>query len=329
MEVHEIERTGLFTGLDQEQRAQALAAFKPYELGAGEVLLEEGESDRSMLVVVEGELVVSLGGVNLGQIGRGELVGEMALFGSFDRRCATVTTVSPTKVLVLDEEGLRFLRLGDNPLARQLETLALRTVAARLRETDQRIAGRAAGEVLTTNQQRGFLGRIATVLGVGGEMPRTAAPRMLDVLRATHGFAGRDDTVLRAVASRLHMVAVGAGDTVVHEGRAADDAYIVAEGRVGVYCSVGADRFERVATLGPGHVFGVVALTDARARTATCRALEPTYLVRITGAVYSQLESENSVEGRAFRRGLIDALSVQLRLANEHLLTLTARPDLH
>ncbi len=328
MEVHEIERTGLFTGLDQEQRAQALAAFKPYELGAGEVLLEEGESDRSMLVVVEGELVVSLGGVNLGQIGRGELVGEMALFGSFDRRCATVTTVSPTKVLVLDQEGLRFLRLGDNPLARQLETLALRTVAARLRETDQRIAGRAAGEVLTMNQQRGFLGRIATVLGVGGEMPRTAAPRMLDVLRATHGFAGRDDTVLRAVASRLHMVAVGAGDTVVHEGRAAEDAYIVAEGRVGVYCAVGADRFERVATLGPGHVFGVVALTDARARTATCRALEPTYLVRITGAVYSQLESENSVEGRAFRRGLIDALSVQLRLANEHLLTLTARPDL-
>jgi len=328
MEAHEIERTGLFAGLDAEQRAQAFAAFKQYELGAGEVLLEEGEPDRSMLVVVAGDLTVSLGGVNLGRIGSGELVGEMALFGSFDRRCATVTTVVPTKVLVLDEEGLRFLRLGDHPLARQLETLALRSVATRLRETDQRIAGRAAGEVLNRNPQRGLLGRIATVLGVGAEMPRSAAPRLLDVLRATHGFAGRDDAVLHSVATRLHMVAVGAGDTIVHEGRAADDAYIVAEGRVGVYCAVGADRFERVATLGPGHVFGVVALTDARTRTATCRALEPTYLIRITGAVYNQLETENSAEGRAFRRGLIDALSVQLRLANEHLLTLTARPDL-
>jgi hypothetical protein len=64
------------------------------------------------------------------------------------------------------------------------------------------------------------------------------------------------------------------------------------------------------------------ALADARTRTATCRAIEPCYLVRIQGTVFRQLEIENSPEGRAFRRGLIDALSVQLRLANEHLLTL-------
>ncbi|MDP2313210.1 MAG: cyclic nucleotide-binding domain-containing protein [Pseudomonadota bacterium] len=328
MDVHEIERTGLFTGLDIEQRAQALAAFKPYELGAGEVLLEEGESDRSMLVVVEGALEVSLGGVPLGRIARGELVGEMALFGSFDRRSATVTTLEPTKVLVLDTEGLRFLRLGDHPLARHLETLALRTVATRLRETDQRIAGRASGEPIAPEAQRGLLGRLASVLGVGGEVPRTPAPSMVDVLRGTHGFAGRDDALLASVGARLQMVAVAAGAVVLQEGRNADDAFIVAEGRIGVYCAVGTQRYERVATLGPGHVFGVVALADDRARSATCRALEPAYLVRIPAAVYRQLETENTVEGRAFRRGLIDALSVQLRLANEHLLTLSARPHL-
>ncbi len=328
MDVHEIERTGVFAGLDLAQRAHALTAFKPYELGPGEILLEEGESDRSMLVVVEGSLEVSLGGVPLGRVGRGELLGEMALFGSFDRRSATVTTLSHTKVIVLDEEGLRFLRLGDNPLARQLETMALRTVAGRLRATDQRIAGRAPGEPLAKGSTRGMFGRIANVLGVGGEMPRNNAPRMLDVLRATHGFAGREDAVLNAVAARLHMVAVATGDTILQEGATADDAYIVAEGRVAVYCAVSAERFERVATLGPGHVFGVVALADEQARTATCRALEPSYLVRIAGPTYRQLEVENTVEARAFRRGLIDALSVQLRLANEHLLTLAARPHM-
>ena len=102
-------------------------------------------------------------------------------------------------------------------------------------------------------------------------------------------------------------------------------AYIVAEGRVGVYCQVTPERSERVATLGPGHVFGQVALADSRGRTATCRALEPVYLVRIPGDVYRALETETSPEGRAFRRGMIDALSVQLRLANEHLLTLASR----
>jgi CRP-like cAMP-binding protein len=329
MDVHEIERTGIFAGLDPEQRAQALAAFKPYELGAGEVLLEEGESDRSMLVVVEGALEVSLGGVPLGRVSRGELLGEMALFGSFDRRSATVTTLVATKVIILDEEGLRFLRLGDNPLARQLETLALRTVAARLREVDQLIAGRAAGEPLDKGQPRGLLGRIANVLGVGGEVPRTSPPRLLDVLKGTHGFAGRDDSVLMAVAARMQMVPAAAGAVLVEEGRAPEDAYIVAEGKVGVYCAVSPDRYERVATLGPGHVFGVVAFTDERARSATCRVLEPTWLARISGATFRQLETENTIEGRAFRRGLIDALSVQLRLANEHLLTLSARPNLH
>ncbi|MDO9280728.1 MAG: cyclic nucleotide-binding domain-containing protein [Pseudomonadota bacterium] len=330
MDVHEIERTGIFMGLDPEQRAQALAAFKPYELGAGEVLLEEGESDRSMLVVVEGALEVSLGGVPLGRVSRGELLGEMALFGSFDRRSATVTTLSATKVIILDEEGLRFLRLGDNPLVRQLEALALRTVAARLREVDQRIAGRAAGEPIVKGQPRGLFGRIANVFGVGGgEVPRTSAPRLLDVLKATHGFAGRDDSVLMAVAARLQMVPVAAGEVLIEEGKTADDAYIVAEGKVGVYCAVSPDRYERVATLGPGQVFGVVAFTDERARTATCRVLEPSWLARISGPTFRKLEAETTIEGRAFRRGLIDALSVQLRLANEHLLTLSARPNIH
>lgn len=329
MDMKEVERTGLFTGLDGEQRAQALAAFKYYEFGAGEVLLEEGEPDRSMLVVLEGELEVSLGGVPLARLGRGELVGEMALFGSFDRRSATVTSRSPAKVLVLDEEGLRFLRLGDNPVVRTLEKLAVRTIATRLRETDQRIAGRATGEPLGPANQRGLFGKLATVLGVGGEMPRGPAPRLLDVLKATHGFAGREDEVLKAVAARLQLVAFAAGDLVVQEGNPAEDAYIVAEGRVGVYCNVGTERYERVATLGPGHVFGVVALADARTRSATCRAIEPCYLVRVPGPVFRQLEVENTPEGRAFRRGLVDALSVQLRLANEHLLTLTARPNIH
>jgi CRP-like cAMP-binding protein len=328
MDIRDIERTGLFTGLDPENRSQALAAFKSYEFGAGEVLLEEGESDRSMLVIVDGDLEVSLGGVPLGRAGRGDLVGEMALFGSFDRRSATVTSVSATKVLVLDEEALRFLRLGDNPLARHLEMLALRTIASRLRETDQRIAARAAGEPVGRTPQKGggLLGRLASVLGMSGDVPRTAPPRVLDVLRSTHGFAGRDEQILAAVAARFELVPSAAGEALVEEGRPGEHAYIVAEGKIGVYCNVGADRSERVATLGPGHVFGVVALADARARTATCRALEPAYLVRIPGPVYRQLETENSPEGRAFRRGLIDALSVQLRLANEHLLTLASRP---
>lgn len=325
IEANKLERTGLLSGLSTEHRAQALAAFNLYEFGPGEVLLEEGESDRSLLVVIDGALEVSLGGVPLTTIGPNELVGEMALFGSFDRRSATVSSTAPSTVAVLDQEGLRFLRLGDNPLARQLEGHALRTIASRLRSTDALIAARAAGAPIDHEGRKGLLGRIASVLGVGGEMPRGPAPRLVEILRAAHGFAGRDENVLHGVAARLQLVAVATGETILEEGKEAEDAYIVGEGQIGVFCSVSPGKQERVATLGPGHVFGVVAMSDTKARTATCRALTPAYLARIPGAVYRQLEQENSAEGRAFRRGLIDALSVQLRLANEHLLGLSRR----
>lgn len=328
MDIREIERTGLFNGLDTEQRSQAMAAFKAYEFGPGEVLLEEGEPDRSMLVVVEGTLDISLSGVPLGRASRGELVGEMTLLGSLDRRSATVTSVSHSKVIILDEEGLRFLRLSDNPVARIIETLAVRTIAARLRDIDLRIVEHAPGEPVRLNAPRGLFGRIANALGVGGEMPRTPSPRIVDVLRRTHGFAAREEEVLQNLATRFQMVAVGTGDEVIQEGQPAEDAYVVAEGKVGVFCRVAEDRAERVATLGPGHVLGVVALADAHTRSATCRALEPCYLVRIPASAFHKLEAENSAAGRAFRRGLIDALAAQLRLANDQVVTLLGRPPI-
>jgi CRP-like cAMP-binding protein len=325
IEVRDIERTGLFVGLSEQRRSEALAAFKTFEVGPGEELLVEGENDRGMLVVVDGELAVSLGGVELARIGRGETAGEMTLFGSFDRRSATVSTVTSSRLLLLDDEGLKFLRLQENPLARELETRALRTIARRLRDTDVRIAENAAGEPVEPRKQRGLFSRLATALGVSGDLPSKSPPQALEVLKATPGFMGRDEETLRAIATKLDLVAAPVGEPIVEEGKRAEDAFIVAEGKVAVYCSVSGERAERVATLGPGHVIGHVALTDARVRTATCRALEPVYLLRIPGAVYRQYELDQTPEARTFRRGMIDALSIQLRLANEHILGMADR----
>jgi CRP-like cAMP-binding protein len=325
IELRDIERTGLFVGLSEQRRAEALAAFKTFEVGAGEELLVEGENDRGMLVVVDGELIVSLGGVELGRIGRGETAGEMTLFGSFDRRSATVSTAQAARLLLLDDEGLKFLRLKENPLARELETRALRTIARRLRDTDVQIAENAAGEPVEPRKQRGLFARLATALGVSGDLPSKAPPSPVEVLKATPGFMGRDEDTLKAISTKLELVAVPVGEPIVEEGKRGEDAFIVAEGKIAVYCSVSEARVERVATLGPGHVFGHVALADSRGRTATCRALEPVYLLRIPGAVYRQYELDQTSEARTFRRGMIDALSIQLRLANEHILNIAGR----
>lgn len=315
----------MFQGIEGEELSVALAAFRSFAVGAGEVLLEEGEADRSMLVVVEGELAVSLGGVELARVGPGEVVGEMALFGTFDRRAATVTTlVGPTRLLIMDEEALRYLRVQDNPMARNVEIVALQTVARRLRELDFLIAQTAEGQEDLPRPDRGLMGRLAAAFGVGNR-PAGAPPQALEVLMATSGFAGRDPQILARIAAHLVVVMAGKNEAILQEGTLGDDAFVIAEGKVAVYCKTSTGRVQRVAVLGPGHMFGHVSPTDAKVRTATCAALEPVYLLRIPGPVFRQYLTESSAEGRTFRRGIIDALSSQLRLANEHLVAMVLR----
>ncbi len=325
IDVRELERFGLFSGLSEEARAEALAAFRAYELGDGEILLEEGESDRGMVIILDGDVSVSLAGVELERLGAGDTAGEMTLFGTFDRRSATVTTLGGVKLLALDEAGIRFLRRQENPVVRELEVRVLRIIGRRLRDMNARIGQYADGEVDAPPRRGSLFSRIANALGVSGDLPSEDPPPAVEVLSRAPGFMGREPAALATIASRLEMVVAAKGENITEAGRRAEDAFMVAEGRVAVLTNVGGGRVERVAVLGPGQMFGHLALADDQGRSATCRALDPTYLLRIPGALYRTYEREDSEEARVFRRALIDALSIQLRLANEHLVTLTKR----
>lgn len=315
----------LFAGLEGEDLSVALAAFRSFEVGPGETLLEEGEPDRSMMVLLEGELSISLAGVELARVGRSEIIGEMALFGTFDRRSATVRSLgAPCRFIVIDEEGLRYLRVQDNPISRNLETVALQSIARRLRDLDFLIAQTAEGQEDLPQKRGGLLGKLASAFGVGSR-PSGPPPSAIEVLNSTSGFSGRDPQVLANIASRMQVVTAGRNEAILEEGTSGDDAFIIADGRVGVFCKTASGKVQRVAVLSAGHMFGHVSLTDARVRTATCTAQDPVYLLRVPGSVFRQFILEQTPEGRYFRRGIIDALSSQLRLANEHLVAMVLK----
>jgi len=320
-----LERSGLIHGLCDVDRDEALSAFKLFALGAGEELLVEGENDKSLCLVLDGTLVATLSNTKLGRVGPGETIGEMAMFGSLDRRSATVTTETAVRMLLLDEEGLRHLRLRDNPVVQRVEAQAMRTIAQRLRAADTRIGQMAEGEAVIERSGRGMLTRLAAGFGLAGRRPSTPAPNVATVLRNTPGFSTRDDAVLQRLAARFGPVAVRDRETIINEGEYGEEAFIVAEGRVAVYRSIDEDRAERVAMLGPGHVVGAVALADQAGRSATVRAVAPSWLLKLTYDNYRALEGDLGAEGRAFRRGMIDAMSAQLRLANEHIVRLSGR----
>lgn len=321
------ERSGLFHGLSDIDRDEAYNAFRAFEVGPGEEIMSEGDADRGMAFVVDGKLSARLAGVEIGKVGPGETLGEMAMFGSLDRRSSTIFTMVETRMLLLDEEGLRFMRMRDNPVCQRLESQAMRTVAQRLRAADVKIGSVAQGDVVRERSGKGLIGRFASMFGFGGAKPTTPAPNAALVLKNTPGFGTRDDMILERLSARFEVVPVAQGVAIINEGEYGDEAYIVAEGRVAVYRSVDEERAERIAQLGPGHVVGAVALADQGGRSATVRAIQPTWLLRITHTAYRELEADLGPEGRAFRRGMIDALSAQLRLANEHIVRLSGRYD--
>jgi serine/threonine-protein kinase len=76
-----------------------------------------------------------------------------------------------------------------------------------------------------------------------------------------------------------------AGETIVREGEPGDAAYIIVEGRCAVQKEI---PIAPVVEIGPGAVFGEMAILTAGPRTATVVALEPTVVLVVTSQVLEQ-----------------------------------------
>lgn len=79
----------------------------------------------------------------------------------------------------------------------------------------------------------------------------------------------------------LPMVTYRAGEKIVNEGETGDTAYLIQKGSCAVYRTVAGRRYP-IATLGPGEVFGEVALLASVVRTATVEALENVEVLEVS-----------------------------------------------
>jgi NTE family protein len=97
--------TALFGGLAPGERAALASRFESLTVDGGSILMVEGGRADEVFVVVNGRLRVTVAGVRgeavaIGEIGRGEVVGDMALI-SDAARSATVTAIRDTSLLRL------------------------------------------------------------------------------------------------------------------------------------------------------------------------------------------------------------------------------------
>ncbi|MCP4808437.1 MAG: cyclic nucleotide-binding domain-containing protein [Proteobacteria bacterium] len=308
------------------EQACALA-LTSFDVGAGEVLLEEGEQDDSLMVVLEGSLEIIAGdpAVQLATVGEGELLGDMALFGGSGRRSATVRTLTPCRLVLIEQTGLDILRVHGNALIPILESVALRTLGRRLREMNEHISRMGSGTEFEDVAPDTLLGRLAGLFGKKkNTAPTTPRPSAARVLAESNTFLALPADARDALARGLEVVPCPAGTVLLKEGMHGGDAYVVADGQIDVYRATRSFQNEKVAEFGPGTFFGLVSLVHGSVRSATCYAPTPTWLLKLPGELYSQLEGEDSHEGRAMRRVVYGALSSQLENANAHVALLVS-----
>ncbi len=119
----------LFSGVSRSELAIIRRHLTMLPVAAGRVLVHEGARGDEFMIIADGEATVTQGGHVIATLGRGDLVGEMALLqeNGFGRRNATVTATTDGMVYAGSRSEFR----------RILE--AVPSVARRVRQT---VAGR-------------------------------------------------------------------------------------------------------------------------------------------------------------------------------------------
>ena len=126
---------------------------------------------------------------------------------------------------------------------------------------------------------------------------RRARSGQLEDLRALSLFADLSVRELKIVQGVLHEREYLAGEVIFDEGEQGYALYIVRTGRV-LICRQGRPD-SAIAQLGPGSVFGELALLDSGPRAAQARALESCKLAVFFGSDFlSLLDTETKLSNK-------------------------------
>jgi CRP/FNR family cyclic AMP-dependent transcriptional regulator len=74
------------------------------------------------------------------------------------------------------------------------------------------------------------------------------------------------------------------GDLIFMEGDPGDETYLIQTGKIEIIKRDATGMFESIATLGPGQVFGEMALATSKPRAAGARALADSEVIAVSRA---------------------------------------------
>jgi CRP/FNR family transcriptional regulator, cyclic AMP receptor protein len=123
----------LFSEVSRSELAVIRKQLTRLKVKAGRVLVREGAIGNEFMILVNGMAEVTQGGRSIATIGRGDLVGEMALLQGhgLGRRNATVTAVTDAEIYAgSPAEFRRIIEAAPSVAEKVRQTAASRTLLA-------------------------------------------------------------------------------------------------------------------------------------------------------------------------------------------------------
>ena len=294
-------RCPLFEDLDDAERREVAQLLRPFGVAQEEVLFRQGAPADRVYFLERGRLAVHRSGdatiVPLVVAQPGGVLGEVALAAA-TLHSGTAVALEQATGFALDTSDFAVMRGLDRPLAHKVVRRLARDLCARVRAVTGVVGdGDAVAAASPARPQR-----------------RAAGRERLALLRDCAFFAQFGEGDLEGILDHMRERVLADREIVFAAGAPGDALYVVAEGTVEV--TVQRDkRHVRLGVLGPGKVFGEVALVDGGARTATCAAVGDGIVLELGQDAFAALADDFS----PLSLRLLEALIANLAAAQGRL----------
>lgn len=157
-------------------------------------------------------------------------------------------------------------------------------------------------------------------------MPETTEQSAVELLRSVPLFAGLEEGELERFSQVAVPRSFPAGTRVFHEGDSSDACYIVSEGSFRVTREHSDGRAITLATLGPGEIFGELAMLDGDTRSASAESITDGTLLALPANDVRSLLGRNPEIALKLVAGLVRRLrAANMRLSRQSFQTVPSR----
>jgi len=308
----------LFGDCSKKRLESASLLWDVKQLMSGETLWWQGEPATEFGFVVSGRFQVHIVQKVIGEVRSGEMIGESGAFCD-DQRTASVSAMENAEIIVISKSNLGLLRNTHPEIYDAILDYCLDSSAKRVHEMGMKIAKMAKGDQNAPRRvEDSALSKwIKRLTGAGNQQPASPLP----ALRKLPKLKKASEETLEAITKAMTPHYAARGKPVFLQGDPGDSVFLLAEGCVDVIRNVKGDRGERLASLYPGALFGTGSLLLKKRRNAACVASEGAdcWIYEMDRKSHDSLKDE---PGRIWKESLLNALSSQLRNADDRLVQL-------